>query len=157
MRVAFTGHRPEKIGGYDRDNPTRRAIKSVLAAELSALPQTDLICLSGMALGFDQDAAEVCYSLGIPYIAVVPFAGQEKVWPLASRKHYETLLERAASVVTVCEGGYAPFKLQKRNEYLVDNSDLLIAAWDGSKGGTCNCVHYAEKIGRDIRRLDWQV
>jgi uncharacterized phage-like protein YoqJ len=40
--------------------------------------------------------------------------------------------------------------MQKRNEYMVDNSDIVIAVWDGSKGGTYNCVKYAEKLGKKI-------
>jgi len=40
--------------------------------------------------------------------------------------------------------------MQKRNEYMVDNADIVIAVWDGTKGGTCNCVRYAKKLGKDI-------
>lgn len=152
MRIAFTGHRPGKIFSYDRQDPVRLAIKTTLRAHLAPFPG-GLICYSGMALGFDQDAAEVCVEMDIPFIAAVPFAGQEKIWPLASRKHYETLLSKAMEVVVVCPGGYAPFKLQKRNEYMVDRSEQVVACWDGSPGGTGNCVRYAEKLGREIHRL----
>ena len=155
MRVAFTGHRPDKLGGYDPGNTVRVAVKKALADVLTSLKDPDLVCLSGMALGFDQDAAAVCISLGVPFIAVVPFVGQDATWPFSSRKVYRDLLDHAQSEVVVCPGGYAPFKMQKRNEYLVDNSDLLIACWDGSPGGTANCVHYAEKVGREVKRLSW--
>lgn len=29
--------------------------------------------------------------------------------------------------------------MQKRNEYMVDLADKVVAVWDGSKGGTDNC------------------
>lgn len=46
-------------------------------------------------------------------------------------------------------------QLQKRNEFMVDNSDLVIAVWDGVKsGGTWNCVKYAIGCGKQIIRLD---
>ena len=47
-------------------------------------------------------------------------------------------------------GGYAAWKMQKRNQFMVDHSNLLIAVWDGSSGGTSNCVAYAKKIGLQI-------
>jgi uncharacterized phage-like protein YoqJ len=45
--------------------------------------------------------------------------------------------------------------LQKRNEWMVDHCDLLIAVWDGSEGGTANCVRYARHHERQIKRLEW--
>ena len=44
--------------------------------------------------------------------------------------------------------------MQKRNEYMVDLADRVIAVWDGSKGGTANCVKYAEKVGKEIIRIE---
>ena len=32
----------------------------------------------------------------------------------------------------------------------VDNCDKIIGIWDGSKGGTGNCIKYAESVGKDI-------
>lgn len=153
MRVAFTGHRPGRLFGFDLHDPRRLAIKASLTKVLEGL-ERPLSAISGMALGFDQDAADVCVEMAIPFIAAIPFLGQEKVWPLSSRKHYERLLSKASEVIVVSPGGYASFKMQKRNEWLVDHSELLIACWDGSDGGTGNCVKYAEKMGREIHRLE---
>lgn len=55
---------------------------------------------------------------------------------------------------TTPQGRYNPYKLQIRNEYMVDNADVVIAVWDGSKGGTCNCVNYAKKIGKNIIQIN---
>lgn len=40
--------------------------------------------------------------------------------------------------------------MQKRNEWMVDNCDILIAVWDKSPGGTKNCVDYAESKKKQI-------
>ena len=37
---------------------------------------------------------------------------------------------------------------------MVDNSDVLIACWNGTSGGTANCVKYAEKTGNKIYRIN---
>ena len=44
--------------------------------------------------------------------------------------------------------------MQKRNEEMVDRCDLLIGVWDGSKGGTYNCINYAIDHGREIVRIN---
>lgn len=151
MTVAFTGHRPNNLGGYKTPNPTFRWICWRLREELEALKPDRAI--TGMALGVDQWAAAICLDKGIPYIAAVPFVGQKKTWPAASQRSYHLLLESAAEVVTVCKGEYAPEKMQRRNEWMVDHCDKLIAVWDGTAGGTGNCVRYAQKKKKEIVRI----
>jgi len=42
---------------------------------------------------------------------------------------------------------------QLRNEFMVDAADVLAAFFDGSPGGTANCVRYASKIGKRVVRF----
>ena len=160
MIIAFTGHRPNKIGGYDKNNPLAKKIKEAIKEYLSYLahkdedPTGNFTCISGMALGVDQLAAEVCIEEDIPFIAAVPFLGQESVWPLESQEHYNYLLEKAEEVVIVSEGDYAAHKMQVRNEYMVNKCDALMAVYDGSPGGTQNCVNYAKSKGKPVYILN---
>lgn len=152
MIVSFTGHRPDKIGGYKLPNPTYIHICQQLEKTLKELKPTKAI--SGYALGIDQWAANVCFNLGIPVITAVPFIGQEKMWAEESQKIYQKLLAKASEVVIVSEGGYSPIKMQIRNEWMTDRCDKLIAVWDGSNGGTGNCVSYARSINKPIIIID---
>lgn len=138
--VSFTGHRPDKIGGY-RYCDLHEKIKTSISEVLISLKPTKVI--SGMALGVDQLACDVCLKLNIPIIAAVPFQGQEKIWPEESKKYYHSLLERCCEVKYVSPPGYAAWKMIERNKWMVDNSDTLIAVWNGSSGGTKQCVEYA--------------
>lgn len=147
MRVAFTGHRPDKLGGYVIPNPTYHKVVTQIHDQLVRLKPTQVI--SGMALGVDQWAAEIALDLDIPLLAAIPFKGQEATWPDDSKKKYHALLSKAAKVVAVCEPGYAAWKMFKRNEWMVDNCDLLIAVWDWSPGGTAGCIKYAQKVDRE--------
>ena len=154
--IAFTGHRPESLGGYGEHNPIRDALKVQLTEVLSLhkAAHPDLLCISGMAQGFDQWAAEICIELNIPFTAAVPFAGQEARWSVSSQADYLKLLEKALNVHIVSEGDYAAWKLQRRNEWMVDHCDLLIAAWDGKlSGGTWNTIAYAQRRNRRIANL----
>lgn len=109
--------------------------------------------ISGVALGFDTWLAEEALRQDIPLVCAVPFKGQPDRWPEPDRTRYRKLLRRADKVHIVCPGLYAPWKFQKRNEWMVNNCELLLAAWTGRLGGTANCVKYAEKVGRRIELL----
>lgn len=141
--VAFTGHRPDKLGGYGPSklqNAVREAVRNALLAE-----PPSICAVSGMAQGLDQWAAEICIDLRIPFTAAVPCDDQDRFWPPAARAHYQVLLSKAARIVHVPGGAYAAWKMQRRNEWMVDQCGCLIAVWDGSPGGTANCVRYAER------------
>jgi len=152
MIVAFTGHRPDKLGGYKLPNPTYLYVCQEIDKALRELKPEKVI--SGMALGVDQWAANIAHKLGIPFVAAVPFEGQESAWPQASQKTYRSLIKLATERVVVNEGGYAAWKMQTRNEWMVDRCDQLIAVWDGSPGGTGNCVNYARSKAKEIFYID---
>lgn len=137
---AATGHRPEKLGGY---NPTAAA-GVIAAARMAVTWAAPSKVLVGMALGWDTAVAIACKELGVPYIACVPFEGQESRWNTGDQAKFRWLLESAAQVVHVSPPGYSAAKMEIRNRYMVDNTEKVMALWDGEqKGGTANCVRYA--------------
>jgi uncharacterized phage-like protein YoqJ len=103
-----------------------------------------------MALGWDQALAQAALDLQVPLIAAVPFEDQWTRWPEAARKRYFKLLEQAFAVEYVCQPGYAVWKLHKRNHWMVDHCDLLLALFNGSPGGTASCIMYGRKVRRPI-------
>lgn len=107
-----------------------------------------------MALGVDQIAASAAIELDIPFIAAVPFLGQEKMWPTQSQDFYNLLISAAEDVVIVCDGDYSPQKMQTRNKWMVDKCDVLIAVFDGTPGGTKNCVDYAISKEKEIIKIN---
>lgn len=140
--LAITGHRPQKLGGFDPDNAQRQGVRKAIRRALRTI-QPDKV-ITGMALGVDQDVAEICIELGIPFIAAVPFLGQEKKWNERSQEHYRELLSQAEKVEVVHDGDYAAWKLLKRNEWMIDRANVLLAVWDGKPdGGTAHAVKYA--------------
>lgn len=156
MKIAFTGHRPNKLGGYDDSKNFREKFNSFVTEILkhddimNSFRQHNLYFITGMALGVDTWSAKLAIDYRIPYFAFVPFFGQEKVWPKDSQDDYHYLLKNAFRVINVCKPGYAHWKMQRRNEKMVDFCNLLIAVWDGSHGGTMNCIKYAEKVKKKI-------
>lgn len=149
MIVAGTGHRLGKLGGYStgvKAKLTRIAMRGIRRSYATEV-------ITGMALGWDTALAVACWTLSIPFTAAVPFRGQESRWPKEGQELYHWLLDRAKEVVYVSDGGYAPWKMQARNEWMIDNCDGVLALWDGSNGGTGNCIAYADKVGRPVVNL----
>jgi uncharacterized phage-like protein YoqJ len=68
---------------------------------------------------------------------------------------YGQALAHAEKVVDVTDYDNYPgaWVYQKRNEWMVDHAQMVIAVWDGSSGGTANCVKYALKQGKRV----WQI
>lgn len=149
--IAGTGHRPPKLGGYSFEVSSR--LETLATSALSRLAPS--LVISGMALGWDQALARAAHSLSIPFHAYIPFPGQERMWPRPSQQDYHLLLEKA-SLTRDCSAGISlsvGAAMQHRNICMVDACSLLLALWDGSPGGTSNCLTYARSISRPIENL----
>lgn len=142
MIIAGTGHRPDKLGGYS-DKVSHRLVQLAVACIRKYKPT---VVISGMALGWDQALAEAAIAELVPLWAYVPFDGQDKKWPEASQARYRELLDLAEEAKVIDSGGYSAAAMQKRNQAMVDDCDMLLALWNGSPGGTANCIKYAESI-----------
>lgn len=155
MIVAATGHRNNKI---------QRASEHELHLELTAFAKLQMECLgkvsciiSGMALGWDQAVAEAAVEMKIPFIAAVPFIGQEQRWRYRDIVRYQRLLKQAQEVVVVNnKGSTIGAKFQARNEWMVNKATYILALWDGSAGGTANCVRYAMSVEKKIDNV-WEL
>ena len=134
----------QKIGGFYIPNPTYNYVYRQIKKYLLELKPEKVI--SGMALGTDQIFAHIATTLDIPFIAAVPFEGQEAAWNDKHQAIYHRLLKKASEVIVVSPGGYENYKMQVRNCWVVDNCDLLLGVYDGSGGGTKNCLNYAQSI-----------
>jgi uncharacterized phage-like protein YoqJ len=148
MRICGTGHRPNKLGGYGQDVFNR--VVTLAKRGLYAYEEYEGVSevISGGALGWDQALAEAALELKMPLTLALPFEGFEGKWPQASQDFLRSQIERATKIVYVCEPGYGPWKMQQRNKWMVDNSDHVFALWDGSAGGTGNCIKYVQQTNK---------
>jgi uncharacterized phage-like protein YoqJ len=142
MQIAFTGHRPGKMGGYDNSRNKKFPLWAALTKLLEEIDNP--LFISGMALGVDTWIAEYAIEKKIPFKAYIPFEGQENKWFADDVSNYHWILQRAIEIKICSNQGYAAWKMQVRNNCMVDDCDLLIAIWDGSSGGTSNCIKYAK-------------
>jgi uncharacterized phage-like protein YoqJ len=153
MRIAITGHRPEKVTNWQyAETQLKHALHDFGAG----------IVIQGMAAGIDLVAAKIAYQSNIPYWCAVPYKnhrgrtsgspGYTDSWKI----YYDNALKYANKVIYVTEYEDYPgsWVFQTRNEWMVDNADMLVAYWDGSPGGTHNCIKYAREKEMQIWHID---
>lgn len=162
--IAITGHRPSgfefnsKLPGTTYKNVFTSAWSKNFIEKmteyilLKAAKQGKVRCITGMALGVDQlfaKAAMQAKAKGADVIihAAIPCYYQESKWSLEAKEAYKEILQACDERYIVHRGSYNSSCMQKRNMYMVDMCDELIAIWDGSAGGTGNCVKYAKDKG----------
>lgn len=146
--IGVTGHRPEKLYGYDLTEPRWIKLKELFKKVL--LKEKATAGVTGMALGTDQVFAMSVLELkeqgcNIKLIAMLPFKGYSCKWPQEAQALFNNMLGKADKInytgTSLQNVGYS---LQKRNEALVDVVRKLICVWDGSPSGTKNCIEYAD-------------
>lgn len=166
LNLAFTGHRPGKYFGYGYDDAHRARIRSLIYSWFYQWVRQGhkVRTITGGALGFDQDVLATALVLDVIHNTVaVPFEGQENRWNEVDQRRYRSLLFYANEVVAVSPPGYAAWKMHKRNEWMVDRANSVVALWDGGEsGGTAACVRYARKVEKPLvvinpTTLEWSV
>ncbi len=173
MDICFTGHRPDKLGtGYSITSERVVAYSDLLLNTLVPLIENENAkrFTSGGAIGIDQIAFWTVHRLKERYpflinVLAIPFEKQYTVWRNQELVHwYHQMVSLADEVVYVDTvagyrhdhlpvGDYSATKMELRNQYMVDTSDKVIAVWNGTSGGTGNCVKYAKKKGKPVIQL----
>ena len=132
-RCAFTGYRPQKMPfGFNESDPRcidfKRRVKETIQA-LYDMGYRHFI--SGGALGMDMFAAEAVLEL---------------------RARHDRLFAQA-DITTATGHAYTRSAMFRRNHYLVDNADLLLAAYDGQPGGTAMTCELARRYDVPVMKI----
>ena len=145
MIVCGTGHRPEDSEDEQR---VRRKARDVFTTE-----SIDIF-INGAAAGFDLWAADEALSAGIEVWTARPWSTHGP--RTEDVELYARVIDGSSRVVVVTETDEypGPWVYHKRNEWMVDNADNVLAYWSGKeRGGTYACIKYARKVGKPIRNI----
>ena len=152
-RCAFTGHRPERLYGYEAV-----VIAGLRKEILEAIENGYTTFITGCSRGVDLWAADIVLELrrtnkSLRLICAVPFEGFESKWPIDWIKHYK-MVRKQADWVKVVSRSYSADVYQKRNEWMVRHSSRLIAVFDGLPSGTKNTVDYAKAQSVGVKEVN---
>jgi uncharacterized phage-like protein YoqJ len=126
--------------------------------------------VSGMALGFDQQLAEMALVCNLRLHAVPPFPSQFTAWPEPQQNHWHELIMMATEITPASPRDpdftnqrQVAAMLHARNDTMLKMSKAVIAAADLTKlkwkndrvvGGTWSCVEKAKNKGMPIIWMD---
>lgn len=156
-----TGHRPKGFPfkyGIDKQKHTvyLQTLEEKIELAITEYGITNFI--SGMALGVDMDFAETVLKLQNKYPitleCAIPCPNQTLKWNDKDKLRYDSILKCADETNFISER-YTPESMLKRNRYMVDKSEIVIAAFNGiEKGGTWYTINYAKKENKYIEIIE---
>lgn len=115
------------------------------------------IFLVGMALGFDticfQTLEKIRENKDIKIVACIPCLSQPEKFNSEQKKEYYRMVSVADKKV-VLSNEYTSSCMQKRNQFMVDNSSLVLAYIKRDFGGTANTIRYAKKQNKNIVKIN---
>lgn len=167
--IGVTGHRYlAYYQGSRRDkiiHGMKRIVFHLLKDKIREGGDLSVNTITGMARGADLlfgrsmiDARRYYRGeLGIPFTitAAIPYSGQYKECNgFPTEAHLYSELSHRCDVKKILSNYYYTGCYKKRNRYIVDNSDVLIAVWDGKPSGTGQTVRMAKEKGIPVIVLD---
>ncbi len=156
LTCSFTGYRPSKLPfGDDTECEEYRKLYETLKYEVYRLIESGVTYFqTGMARGIDLMCGKIILELkesfDIHLFCIIPCLNQSDGWSSEDKSLYERLIRCSSGVTYTSDEEYRKGCMAKRNRYLVDNAEYLIAVFDGQKGGTMSTIEYAKKKHRSI-------
>ena len=157
----FTGHRPTKLPWRYQEQDVRcLKLKARIADTIEAVyadGYRHFLC--GMAQGCDLYFCEAVIAFrekhpDVTIEAVIPCPTQADRWSENERLRYAALVE-ACDTETLVSAQYSSGCMQRRDRYMVDHAQLVIAVYNGEpKGGTAQTLAYALRNRRDTCILE---
>ena len=153
----FTGHRPQSLPWKFNEQDERcLKMKERLKTEIiKAIENGYTTFISGMALGFDMICAEMVLELkktysNIKLVGAIPCKTQDRFWQTKDKQRYKSWLAQLDKVRCIYDDYIGPECMLERNRFMVNNSSLIIALFNGTNGGTKKTIDYAKKQGVKI-------
>lgn len=158
---AITGHRPTRFKfKYNENYSSCKRLKKRLRDQFTLLYEQGVRrFLVGGAMGVDMWSGEILLELkkqpeysDIELIIVLPHPGHDARWDERSKKRMAFLRQHCAECITI-GADTGPESYYKRNRYLVDHADCLVAVYDNDRNirsGTGQTVRYAEEQRKSI-------
>lgn len=158
--ACFTGHRPQSIPYLWNESSSQSVkLKEEMKSAIIELIENYNVAhfISGMALGVDMIAAEIVLELKKKYQDItlecaLPCETQANKWTEKYRDRYFSIIEMSDKE-TLLQTHYTADCMHKRNRYMVDKSDYVIAVWNGSPSGTGKTVLYAKENNKQIIQI----
>lgn len=112
---------------------------------------TDLVIVTGLALGCDTVAAKAALAAGIPVIAVLP-SGTSNIYPRSNRALAEEIVKKGGCLISEHPpgAGAEKWKFIARDRLMAEIADTVIVIECGEYSGTMHTVRAAYGLGKRL-------
>lgn len=175
ISIALTGHRPNKLGGYNMEQPSYQKLQQHLQQII--VKQFDVFDIvvghSGLALGADTVWTKAILAVKeqhperVVFHAEIPCMEQSQPWFKQSDIDFWQHSVTSADLATVY-GSLAEIPnvkdpkriklasqlLKERNVGMMSHADWVLAIHDGTPGGTSHAVKYCNDKSIPVHTID---
>ena len=153
-RLGIVGHRALDTDAAEFVSASSRTLLTNAVAA-----SNEVVAISALAEGADTLFAEAALLMQVPLETVRPFARYAEDFATEhSRRRYRRLAASARREARLEFAVRSTDAYQAAMRWVVENCQLLVAAWNGApsggKGGTAQAVRYARQVGRPVVQLD---
>ena len=174
MTICFTGKRPKDLYGYKNDSineykKLRTLLTNYLANIIENNDEEIFKFITGGAQGVDQLAFWAVEHLkklypneNIVNYVYLPDNNYGENWSekgLFSKEQFKQIKDKAdcINIVTNNNDVASLFTLFKRNESMINDSDIIIAVYTSAtanKGGTAHAIKYAKRKNKTVYEIN---
>lgn len=153
MKIALTGHRPQRLFGEDLENKDWTKIREWLKETL--IENNCTVAYSGMASGSDMLFAlavlDLKSEININLNLVFPCKGYGAKSSFSKYHEWRKKIINSSNKQIYIHEKYCKGADDDRDKYMVENCDILITIFDGNNvGGVYNTIKYAKRLGKKI-------
>lgn len=126
IKVGLTGHRD--LIGFDQNQ-----LKKDIRQELEKLKEghRQYVMLNSIAAGADILCAQIGISIGYELVCPLPFYGYREDFSGNDLKLFDEMIRQSSRSFVVSGHEEKDASYLAAGEYIAENSDVLIAVWDG--------------------------
>lgn len=175
INITVTGHKGKRLGndGWNIYSTSNIILQDIILASFKKIAETNKSHPINIYLGGDLGTDQIAFFAAkrfrelypnlVKIILCIPYIGFDDKWSVANKNELSKEIHECDKLIVVDADVLDEYymsdnlftKCVKRSEYMIDNSDLLIAVFDNIKtGDTYNSICYAKEKYKKIKYID---
>jgi uncharacterized phage-like protein YoqJ len=127
INVGIIGPKGYQLGGYDFDYPSRKILQDYISYIFKSEKnkKNSIIGYCGLNNGIDYEFAVSCFKNSIKYNIYLANEYEEDLW-ISNFDKLNNIIKYANNIELLYKGEYSPKKNINRNNFIIENSDVII-------------------------------
>ena len=175
VNITVAGHKGRRLGadGWNIYSVNNTALQDILLASFKKVAESNESHPINIYLGGDLGTDQIAFFAAkrfrelhptlVKIILCIPYMGFDDKWSVSNKNELSKEIHECDKLIVVDADVLDEYymsddlfiKCEKRNEYMIDKSDLLIAVYDNIETGEVyDCIKHAKKTYKKIKYID---